>query len=198
MHGLWVLLAAAALLASQRAPAETRYVTDVLRLELTAEPEDASDSLSLLTSGAQLEVLETRRYYARVQTLDGQVGWVKSGYLTEEKPAQARLQELERERAALAAQLQSLQENLSSQAEQLSTVEATRDAAQRSALQNESELATLRSENVKLTDQASRFRFSVPLKWLLTISAAALLGGFVAGLLWLDWRRRLRHGGFRL
>ncbi|MEM9058127.1 MAG: TIGR04211 family SH3 domain-containing protein, partial [Pseudomonadota bacterium] len=179
-----LLFAAAAPLLAPPVTAETRYVTDVLRLELTAEPDGAGPALTQLVSGAELEVLESRRYYARVQTTDGQLGWVKAGYLTPEKPAQARLRELETAREALASTVESLQSDLSRQAASLSEAQAGRDAAERTSAASAAELGTLRAENRELRDQAAAFRYSVPLKWLLGVSAVTLLGGFVAGLAW--------------
>lgn len=176
--------------------AQTRYVTDILRLELTAEP--GSETVRLLTSGAELEVLESQPYYARVQTADGQTGWVKAAYLVDEKPAQARLQELERQRDALANQVGSLQSNLSEQADALSRAQNGLQAATETSARSEAELVALREQNDVLSLKAKRFQHSVPLSWLLGITLTTLLGGFVAGLAWLDWRHRMRHGGFRI
>ncbi len=191
-------IAAVLLAVATPASAETRYVTDILRLELTTEPGNGSEALQFLLSGAELEVLESQRYYARVQTLDGQTGWVKSGYLTDEKPAQARLQELERQRDALATQVGSLQSNLSAQADALSEAQTGLQAAQATSARSRAELAALREQHDALSLRAERFRYSVPLSWLLAITLATLIGGFVAGLAWLDWRHRMRHGGFRI
>ena len=193
-------LSFAAVLLSVATPlsAETRYVTDILRLELTTEPGNGSEALQFLTSGAELEILESQRYYARVQTTDGQTGWVKSGYLTDEKPAQARLQELERQRDALATQVGSLQSNLSAQADALSEAQTGLQAAQATSARSKAELAALREQHDALSLRAERLRYSVPLSWLLGITLATLVGGFIAGLAWLDWRHRMRHGGFRI
>ena len=99
--------------------AETAYVTDILRLGLH-QTEDTSDSaFRTLVSGAELEILERAPNYARVRTVDGQVGWVKSAFLVADKPAQLRVAEVE-------AQLQGMRTMVSdAQAAQLEAERVT-------------------------------------------------------------------------
>src|SRR5690606_22873323 len=50
-----------------------------------------------LLSGTAVEILERNTNYARVKLPDGREGWVKAAYLVTEKPAAARVIELESE-----------------------------------------------------------------------------------------------------
>ena len=46
-------------------------------------------------------MLDRAGFFALVNTVDGKKGWAKAGYLITEKPARARLQEMETELQAL-------------------------------------------------------------------------------------------------
>lgn len=91
------------------AQAATSYVTDRLRLGLYEQAGDAGERLRLLSSGDALEVLERQGAYARVRTDDGLVGWVKTAFLIEDKPAAMQLRELAAERDTVARDLERLQ-----------------------------------------------------------------------------------------
>lgn len=180
------------------AAAETLYVTDILRLGLYGSSNTTGTPIQTLVSGAQLEVLERQRFAARVRTLDGNVGWVKLGYLVEAKPAQARLTELQNERNRLATEVEGLMENLTGREQELASLAEARRVAEQKAGAGENELKQLRAENETLSDRLSRYRFAVPIQWTLAVSAVTLTGGFIAGLWWIDHRSRKRHGGFRI
>ena len=79
------------------AAAETAYVTDSLRLGLHAASDTSDRPFENLLSGTAVEVLERNTNYARVKLADGREGWVKAVYLVTEKPAAARVIELESE-----------------------------------------------------------------------------------------------------
>ena len=87
------------------AAADTAYVTDNLRLGLH-EAEDTSDrAFRVLESGQPMEVLLRAGNYANVRLPDGTEGWVKTGYLVDEKPAKLIVAETMAERDAVAAEL---------------------------------------------------------------------------------------------
>src|SRR5688572_21116916 len=79
------------------ASAETVYVTDSLRLGLHAASDTSDRPFENLVSGMAVEVLERNPNYARVRLADGREGWVKATFLVGEKPAAARVAELEAE-----------------------------------------------------------------------------------------------------
>lgn len=78
------LLAFATLAAA--AGAETRYVSDVLVINVRQAPEDSSPTIEHLRTGDAMEVLETQGAYLKVRTGDGVVGWVAAQYTSEETP----------------------------------------------------------------------------------------------------------------
>ena len=178
--------------------AETAYVTDMLRLGLH-RAEDTSDSaFRTLVSGAQLEILERRANYARVRTMDGEVGWVRSAYLVADKPAQLRLGEIE-------AEIDRVREELSAA---LTAGDAAEGAPGELADQMRfgsgaaepmhETLARLQQENAAYASQLEIERRSVPLSWAGAALLVTLIGGFVAGMAWVDYLIRRRYGGLRV
>src|SRR5688572_33450550 len=91
------LLPAVSLVLCAAASAETAYVTDVLRLGIHATADTSDRAFENLVSGTAVEVLERNPNYARVRLADGREGWVKATFLVAEKPAAARVLELETE-----------------------------------------------------------------------------------------------------
>lgn len=105
-----VFLLAAALPAS----AQPRYVSDELAIVLRGTPATEGASLGVLTSGAQVEVLESdaAKGYARVRSADGREGWVLERYLKDQPIARERLQRAEKELAAAQKMLAEVQAEL--------------------------------------------------------------------------------------
>lgn len=60
---------------------EVKYVTDKLRLSLYSSASSNSNTLKLLSSGDELDVLARKGPYSRVRTSEGLIGWVKNGFL---------------------------------------------------------------------------------------------------------------------
>ncbi len=181
-----------------QAVAETLYVTDILRLGLHRASDTSDSPFRTLVSGDELEVIERTRYYAQVRTARGEVGWVKASYLTDEKPAQARLAELTEERDELSQRLSDLQAQLDTQEQELASLTTERGQLQQDAKVANAELATLRADNQRLGERVAQFRYSVSLRWVLLTAALMLAAGLLAGWLWYDWKHRQKHGGFRL
>ncbi len=189
-----------ALLAYAPVPAlaETVYVTDILRLGLH-EAEDTSDQpFRTLISGAELEVLARVPNYARVRTLDGEQGWVKSAYLVTEKPAQLRVSEVEVALATVREQLngaQAAQQAAEQQRERLGQNIQDREDSSEAVLDT---LARLQRETEAFEERMEAYRGSVPLSWVAAALVVTLIGGFLAGMWCLDALIRRRHGGFRV
>ena len=193
---LWVLCSASA-------GAETVYVTDLLQLGIHQAPDTSDQPFRNLASGTELEILERAPRFARVRTLDGEEGWVRSAYLVTAQPARHRVAELEAAIAELNARLVSVAAasagvdelpggaiaggRTASPGEPLPTAGATQDV-----------LAALESETRLYEAQLEAYRGSVPWSWVWPALALALLAGFAAGLWCLDAFIRRRHGGFRV
>jgi SH3 domain protein len=180
------------------ATAETVYVTDSLRLGLH-EADDTSDRpFDNLVSGTALEVLERTTNYARVRTPGGQEGWVKAAYLVELKPAQARLAELESELARVRLEADQSQSARIAAETELNRLGQRVAASTGSAEAAQDTLARLQSENEAFEARFETYRRSLPLTWVVAALVVTLVGGFLAGLWWLDALIRRRHGGFRI
>lgn len=185
-----ILLAAA----TSWANAEVAYVTDSLRLGIHAASDTSDRAFDNLLSGTAVEILERRPNYARVRLLDGREGWVKATYLVTEKPAKARVMELEADLAELHA---ALAEAKASQAHLEREVGVLTDGAG-SADAMRDKVARLETENKAYVDRLASYRTTLPLGWVLLAVALTGAAGFAGGLWWLDAAIRRRHGGFRV
>ena len=180
------------------AAADTAYVTDNLRLGLHAAEDTSDRAFRVLESGQPIEVLLRAGNYANVRLPDGTEGWVKTGYLVDEKPAKLIVAETAAERDALAAELAEAKaafaepaatiENLQSEATGLTT---QLDSAQ-------SQITQLQEENASIQGMKERYRGSVPLTWVGGAMVVCLIAGLLAGLWWADRSSRRRHGGIRI
>ena len=180
------------------AAADTAYVTDNLRLGLHAAEDTSDRAFRVLESGQPMEVLLRAGNYANVRLPDGTEGWVKTGYLVDEKPAKLIVAETAAERDALAAELAEAKaafaepaatiDNLQSEATGLTT---QLDSAQ-------SQITQLQEENASIQGMKERYRGSVPLSWVGGAMVVFLIAGLLAGLWWADRSSRRRHGGIRI
>jgi SH3 domain protein len=184
--------------AASGAGAETVYVTDSLRLGLHAAPDTSDRPFDNLVSGTAVEVLERNPNYARVRLTDGREGWVKATFLVSEKPAAARVLELEaaaggfEDAAAAAKAAQAAAET------ELAGLRNDLQATTGSAESIEETIERLKRENRAHEERLEIYRYTLPLAWVIPAVGVALVGGFLLGLWWLDaWIRR-RHGGFRV
>lgn len=189
-----VLLGLAPLAGAQ----DIAYVTDILRLGIHAAEDTSDRPFQNLISGTELTVLERRTNYARVRTPDGDEGWVKSAYLVTEKPAQLRVAEVEAELAHLREQLE-----LAKSARMVAETEANRVNKEVAANVDSAEairdtLARLQQENESFEARLEQYRGAIPWTWVIGALVVTLVGGFVAGIWWLDSSIRRRFGGFRI
>lgn len=180
------------------AGAATLYVTDSLRLGIH-EAEDTSDRpFDNLISGMEVEVLERNTNYARVKLPDGRVGWVKATFLVAEKPAAARVLELEATLAGLESDVVAARSAQSAAEQELSRLTNQMIATTGSAEAIEDTVERLRAENRAYEERFETYRRTLPLWWAVAATVVALGAGFGAGLWWLDALIRRRHGGFRV
>ena len=180
------------------AMAETAYVTDTLRLGLHEAADTSDRSFRTLESGQEMEIITRDRNYANVRLPDGVEGNVKAAYLVFEKPARLIVAELQTAYEGLQQELESTKAELAAPAATIESLEqqlAEKDAAlDLSALR----LAELMAENDNYRDQYGQYKYSLPLKWVGGAMFVCLLGGFLLGLWWIDYRSRRRHGGIRI
>lgn len=182
--------------------AETAYVTDSLRLGIHATEDTSDDAFDNLVSGTAVEVLERKTNYARVKLADGREGWVRAAFLVTGKPAQLRVAELEARVGVLQSELAAVAKG--SQVEPPGAPVERVDPRPAAAVATESAAAIegtinrLQRDNRLYEGQLDGYRRSLPLGWVAAALVVALVGGFAAGLWWIDRRIRSRHGGFRI
>jgi SH3 domain protein len=178
--------------------AETAYVTDQLRLGLHRAEDTSDRSFRTLESGQEVEILSQTRNYANVRLPDGTAGYVKLAYLVTDKPAALIVAETQ-------AENEKLQQELARMKSQFTGPAATIDALEQQVAQQHAALdegnrriAELRAQNEDYLSRQGQYRYSLPVSWVIGATSVCLVAGFLAGLWWIDYRSRKRHGGFRL
>jgi SH3 domain protein len=180
------------------AAAETAYVTDTLQLGLHQASDTSDRPFRSLDSGQELEILSRTTYYANVQLPDGTLGWVKAGFLVNNKPAKLIVAETRAEADRLAGELEELRSAFAAPA---ATIDAlNQKVADLQARFDDSDAKTveLGEDNASLRNRQSQYKNSMPLRWVAGAVGLCLIGGFLFGLWWVDQRSRRRHGGIRI
>ena len=180
------------------ASAETAYVTDVLRLGMHEAPDTSDKPFENLVSGTPLEVLERNSSYAHVRLPDGREGWVKGTYLVTDKPAAARVLELEAKLGGFENAATTAKTAQTAAEDQLASLRSELQSTTGSAESVQETLARLESENEAHVERLETYRHTLPLAWVAPALVVSLVAGFLAGLWWLDALIRRRHGGFRV
>jgi SH3 domain protein len=188
----------AALCSATGVHAETAYVTDSLRLGIHAAEDTSDDAFANLVSGTAVEVLERKTNFAHVKLADGREGWVRAAFLVTGKPAQLRVAELEARIGVLEAELAATAKSPQAAGETVERVDPRPAVAAESAAAIEGTINRLQRDNRLYEEQLEGYRRSLPLGWAAAALVVALVGGFAAGLWWIDQRIRSRHGGFRI
>ena len=180
------------------ATAETVYVTDSLRLGLHRAPDTSDRPFENLISGTPVEVVERNASYARIRLPDGREGWAKATFLVAEKPAAARVLELEGTIGGLESAAAAAKTAQAAAEKELAGLRSELQATTGSAETIQETLARLERDNLAYAERLEAYRRSLPIVWVIPAVVVALVAGFFVGLWWLDaWIRR-RHGGFRV
>jgi SH3 domain protein len=180
------------------AAAETAYVTDTLQLGLHELSDTSDRPFRNLDSGQELEILSRTTYYANVQLPDGTQGWVKAGYLVNDKPAKLIVAETRAEADELARELEELRNAFAAPAATIDGLNLQVKDLQSRLDDSEAKAAELEDVNASLQNRQSQYKYSVPLQWVAGAVGICLIGGFIIGLWWVDQRSRRRHGGIRI
>lgn len=214
-------LSGAVLLMTTVAAAGAAHITDRLVVGLLPAPDAATKPLTLLSSGTPVDVIERGAEFTRVRLADDTLGWVQTDYVTDEKPARAMLLETQAklrrtglELAALRerqgtpddAESQRLRAALADAQARIAALEAGADGdrdpgAELAQLRRQSRAAAellAAAHGLRLIEADSEEDGAVDgyLDWIVTL--AALVLGFAAGIAFIDYRIRRRHGGYRL
>lgn len=178
--------------------AETAYITDNLRLGLHQAADTSDRAFQTLESGQELEIISRTRNYANVRLPDGVEGYVKAAYLVSEKPAKLIVAETQAKVESLQAELAETKAAFAKPAETIDRLEQQLTASQTEASENSTRVSELTNELDDYRSRQDRYKYSLPFTWVGGAMLVCLLGGFLAGLWWVDMRSRRRHGGIRI
>jgi len=96
--GCWIVMLAAT------SWAENVYVSENIRLTVRMEPGNDKKIVNILTSGDQVNVLQSGNEWTKIRISDDKEGWVLSRFLSTQIPSSLALKELEKKYADLVAQ----------------------------------------------------------------------------------------------
>ncbi len=130
--------------------AETRYVTDLLKLPLRTGPSTEYKILALVESGQRLDVVEPGENWSMVRLDNGKEGYVLNRYLVNQPTSAVRLEQLQSQHAILKQQTASLLEENNRFKEENETYKTTLDS-------NEKELKKLDTDYKDLKASAAEF-----------------------------------------
>lgn len=189
---LWLLFLPLAALA------ETAYVTDTLRLGMHEASDTSDRPFRNLESGQVMEVLSRSQYYAYVELPDGTRGYVKAGFLVDQKPAKLVVAETQAEVDRLTSELETTREAFAAPAATIDSLRAQVADLQSRLDTSETAAAEFAEENAEFRERQAQNRMLMPLQWVGGVAVACLAGGVLLGLWWTDYRSRQRHGGIRI
>lgn len=196
---------------------EFAYVTDSLQLRVYSSASAESEVLQTIDSGDSLEVLVTEDGFSQVTTYDGTVGWVKSAFLVEEPPAKLLYYSVSEKNKELEAEIESLKNSLQTNS---TPITSERDTTQIKDLQavieqqqktNQKLQQLLDNNAAEIGENAQSFsdtyavasnnqamQWLVSYKWwLVGVTSALLLFGFLLGMKLSSRRMTKRLHGFR-
>ena len=193
--------------------AETRYISDSMKITMRTEPGNDRKIISLLRIGQKVELLKPGDEWSLVRLGNGKEGWVISRFLTDKTPSDIALERLKSKHNALTTRSASLQEEdnlLKEENKRYSTeLAATQKQLQDLSRAHEtlkteaSEFLELKSkykksvlELAEQTKKAEQFEeelnklfWSQNIKWFLS-GAGVLIFGFLIGFSTKRQRRR--------
>jgi len=91
---------------------QAAYITDKLLVGFYAKPNASAQPTKVLPSSTPMEVLGKKDAFSKVRLGDGKEGWVKTIYISTEKPARAMLLELQAKSSAIQNKLLQAQKAL--------------------------------------------------------------------------------------
>ena len=165
-------------------------------LQTASDRQDETDSANVVADEpAQLEISELESALGNTR---GELTRVQAAHLAANELAQVEISELEsalgntREELTRVQAAQQTAELRTESSEQ--QIQAREDS---SAVILET-LTRLKREAEVYEERMEAYRGSLPIAWVAAALGLTLVGGFLAGMWWLDFLSRRRHGGFRV
>jgi len=190
-----MLLTCAILVVPGVAFAKSLFVRDNTREALVRTgPTTENKIIAVLKSGQEVTLVEEQDSYYVVATPGGSQGYVLKYQMTEQSPAEKRIQEIEQRSQQriqeLETQTQNQQKQLGALREEREQLDSARKAAEERAQRHEDTLAQLRAQqSARASEEA--------LRWFLA-GAGVLFIGVLCGRLWGGTVRKNRRGGLTL
>ncbi len=190
---------------SMEAYAQTMYVSDSFEITMRTGPGADRKIISLLRSGAQLEVVTPGEEWTEVRLQNGKQGWVLTRYLTDQEPkakilarVQNKYQKLQEENQALIKQIAALKEeksalekNLKKTSNKLARLENAHNTLKKEASdflglkakyeKTTAQLAKIKTASAAVTEENRRLKRNHNIKWFLS-GAGVLLFGWIIGM----------------
>ena len=180
------------------AAGETGYVTDRLMLGLHRAADTSDRPFRSLESGTEFEIVSRDRQYARVRLADGTEGYVKVAYVVFEPPAKLIVNQTQAEVERLTAELDEAKTAFAEPAAVIDSLKTQAESLESERAAALSRVEALEAENAAYQSRAERYQYSLPYTWVAGAIGVCLVAGFLAGLWWIDYRSRKRHGGIRI
>ena len=176
-------------------PLSAAYITDKLLAGVYEKPEVSTAPLQLLPSGTPVELLKTEGTFTQVRLPNRGEGWIESRFISDEKPAQVMLLELQAATAELRRKVQqaetALEQGKATSPEQITL------KGKLSESQQQVKTLTQELQDVKTQLNNKHALLALPL-WLLPTAGLLLLLGFISGIIFRNYRLSKRFGGLRL
>lgn len=186
--------------------ADSLYVSDNLRVGVRDSAERNASTLTVITSGSKVELLERSGSFIKIRTSNGVEGWVKSAYFSKKKPSRLLLRETKNKLRQVESELEELRSSNNQNDPQL--------------MQLKAEVSRLKSREIDLqqqlqqtqhsgTSSASNQSASISLRDLMSNNSRLLLSsvatllvflcmGFLIGVSWHKRQVTKRLGGLTL
>ena len=167
--------------------ADVVYIHDQLRIGVRPEPDNAAAPLTVVVTGAKLEVLDSSSGYLKVRTEDGVEGWVKDIYTTKEAPAIVQLNELSQNSKGSSSRIAALEKKVSIMegANKVLTAELEN-------VKSEKEMAQMELLSMKGQRPGQHVFY-----WILAMLFTIIIG-FLLGMFWYRYQAMKRLGGLKL
>jgi len=175
------------------------YVTDKLILGMKDNPEGTGKNLKLLRSGTRLEVLQRQGPFSKVRTPEGLVGWAKTTFMVNDKPALLMVKELELENKELRKEIEKLKKTSGKIQVEEKIVEVEADPEQKQRLLDlemalEEAKKQLEEQEIQLAEQGNVTEYTpkegFSFKLILIVLLAGVLTG--AGFMFYYFQQRMR------
>jgi len=211
---------AAVVLVAPLARAESVWVSDEFEITLRTGPSTSNAIERMLSSGTQLEVLETNADagYTRVRTMGGTEGWVLTRYLMGEPPAREQLERLTGQLtnanargSSLGSQLEAIRQEHDSALQRVRELETAKQQLEKDLAEirrKSANVLAIDSQNQDLRQQLTDSEIKISIleqeneklssqtdrNWFIT-GALVLVGGILLGLVLprLKFQRRSRY-----